>query len=98
MKRTSPKVRDLDQEKRPEDELNEGEERPDDLVFNGGREFIFEDDSYLNFDIEEAENDNNPAFVFLAKIFDKEGARGLHLNNMDVSGKVTRLEMNTSKT
>ena len=56
----------------------------DDLVFNDGKEFIFEDDSYLNFDVEEAENENNPAFVFLAKIFDKEGARGLHLNNMDV--------------
>lgn len=64
--------------------MPEGEDRLDDLVFNGGKEFIYEDDSYLNFDVEEAENDNNPAFVFLAKIFDKEGARGLHLNNMDV--------------
>ena len=62
----------------------DGEERPDDLEFHGGKEFIFEDDTYLNFDVEEAENENNPAFVFLAKIFDKEGARGLHLNSMDV--------------
>lgn len=60
-------------------------------MFNGGRDFIFEDDNYLNFDTEEAENDNNPAFVFLAKIFDKEGARGLHLNNMDVRLVLTQI-------
>lgn len=74
------------QEKRPEEEGIEGaEDAHDDLKFKEGAEFLHEDDSYLNFDVEEAENENNPAFLFLAKVFDQEGGRGLHLNNMDVT-------------
>lgn len=68
--------------RRPEEDIQPGD--ASDMVFNGGNEFIFEDDSYLNFDIEEIENQNNPAFSYLARIFDKEGARGLQLNNVDV--------------
>lgn len=81
-----PKVIFGNQEKRPEEEgIEGGEDVHDDLKFKDGIEFLYEDDSYLNFDVEEAENENNPAFLFLAKVFDQEGGRGLHLNNMDVT-------------
>lgn len=66
----------------------------DQLVFKGGREFIFEDDSYLQFNPEESELKNNPAFGYLGMIFDKEGTRGLIINDLDIGQeKVQKLDI-----
>ena len=70
-------------EKRLGDEEIE-ENEADDLVFQGGKEFIYEDDSYLDFNPEDAELRNNPVFNYLGTTFDKEGVRGLQINNLDV--------------
>jgi hypothetical protein len=56
----------------------------EDLIFKGGKEFIYEDDSYLQFNPEESELKNNPAFGYLGMIFDKEGTRGLITNDLDI--------------
>ena len=55
-----------------------------DLGFNHGKEYLFEDDSFLDFKIEDAELRNNPVFNYLGTTFDKEGIRGLQLNTLDV--------------
>lgn len=66
----------------------------DQLIFKGGKEFIYEDDSYLQFNPEESELKNNPAFGYLGMIFDKEGTRGLLTNDLDIGQeKVQKLDI-----
>ena len=64
--------------------MNSGENEEGKVGFNNGKEYLFEDDSFLDFKIEDAELKNNPVFNYLGTTFDKEGVRGLQLNSLDV--------------
>ena len=66
----------------------------DQLLFKGGKEFIYENDEYLHFNPEESELKNNPAFGYLGMTFDKEGTRGLIINDLDIGeDKIQKLDI-----
>lgn len=80
------KVKEKPQELQEMDDEEGGESQ---LKFKGGKEWLFEDDSYTDFNIEQEEIKDNPAFIYLGSLFDKEGGRGLRLNELDVSNEIS---------
>lgn len=96
--KSPPKVLSTYQEKKQDEAEEPSTNEAEGLTFNGGKEFIFEDDTFLDFDVEDAELKNNPVFVYLGSTFDKEGVRGLQLNSLDVSSDTyKRYKMTSSK-